>query len=312
VVERVSGRISEARFSSLGQYLKPRDLLVLNDTRVIPARLFGKFEDSDCGVEILLLKKISPCRWICLGKPLRRFKPGKKIIFSAKLWAGVVGRCGSQEAELQFNLEAAEFKQALGEVAVMPIPPYIRAGHGDEKDRSDYQTIFAKNDGSVAAPTASLHFTADLLQAIREQGVETCFLTLHVGSASFLPIFQDERSMLRPPGAEVFQASAALQEVLKSTRRQDGRVVAVGTTVVRALESFQAASEHFQETSLFIMPGYKFRYVDALVTNFHQPGTTHLLLVEALIGRDLLAKAYDFALHNSFRFLSYGDAMLIV
>ena len=206
----------------------------------------------------------------------------------------------------------------LHAVGHMPIPPYIRRGISDEQDRADYQTFFAANDGSIAAPTASLHFTPELFERIRARGAAVRFLTLHVGAASFLPLWHGDEDELRKPGAERFYYDPTVLTDCAAARARGGRVIAVGTTVVRALESHAAhahkggdKSATLLSTELFITPGYQFALVDALVTNFHQPRTTHLLLVESLLGRARLQRVYEYALAHDFRFLSYGDGMFI-
>lgn len=292
VVNR-SGELIEKVFYELDQLLTPKDLLVFNDTKVIKARYFGALE-SGAEVEIVLEKKLSDDKWIVFGSPMKKLKTGTIIIFSALMSAVVEEKNDSRTAVIRFI--------GKDEVGTMPIPPYIRNGRGDELDLKDYQSIFAKEEGSIAAPTASLHFTEDLLNRLKNKGVEFAFLTLHVGTSSIFPV-EDK------PGSERFSISDETIDLVEKTKNNGGRVIAVGTTTCRALESY---GSKVSETDLFIIPGYKFKYVDSLITNFHQPGTTHLLLVEALIGSKLLEKSYKYALDNEFRFLSYGDGMIII
>lgn len=311
VVDRASGSIHDSTFACIGEFLREHDRLVFNDTKVVPARLFGRL-DSPGGaqVELLLVDKLSESRWSCIGRPLKKVRSVGRVRFSDTLTAEVVPLDGPQDrVTVEFNTtESTHISMAIAQHGTMPIPPYIRGGHGDDQDERDYQSIFAKYAGSIAAPTASLHFTDELIFRLRgSPGIDLSTITLHVGTASFLPVVED--GAIKPPGAESFRiAPQVLQEIL-ATRGKGGRVVAVGTTSVRALESSSQTSEG--DTQLFIRPGYEFQVADLVVTNFHQPGTTHLLLVEALLGRDLLHAVYSHALAHEYRFLSYGDGMLI-
>jgi len=315
VVDRAAGGITHSRFASISEFLRPSDHLIFNNTKVIPARLFGTLNDvGGYAVEIVLLRSTAQDEWSAIGYPMRRIRTAARVCFSDQLSAEVLPSPSEDRLRLRFvtNSPRATF-DLIQEQGTMPIPPYIRDGRGDEQDRIDYQSIFAQHTGSVAAPTASLHFSDALMESIRSSvGCQVDTLTLHVGAASFQPIMVN--GVLRPPGEEHFHVPADVQERISNTKARGGRVVAVGTTVVRALESaargINGGAEG--ETSLFIQPGFDFKSVDALVTNFHQPATTHLLLVEALIGRDLLNRAYQTALSTEYRFLSYGDGMLIV
>jgi S-adenosylmethionine:tRNA ribosyltransferase-isomerase len=314
LVNRERGEILDKHFYDLPELLTSRDRLVFNDTRVIPARLFGTLEPGGQGVvEILLVEKISDSRWVCLGRPLRKIRAKGRVIFSPTLWCEVVPDSGALDrVTVEFHTESStHISMAIAEHGCMPIPPYIRGGKGDELDEIDYQTIFATHPGSVAAPTASLHFNDELMKRLKgESGCEVSRVTLHVGTASFLPVLDDDGQLVRP-GSERFHVSEETQRDVMTTKDAGGRVVAVGTTVVRALESVAQAPDG-GTTELFITPGHTFRCVDSLITNFHQPGTTHLLLVESLLGHELLEKVYRHALNNDYRFLSYGDGMFIV
>ena len=300
----------------LHRWLGRGDLLIFNNTRVLPARLFGRFEPGGGACELLLLRRVAPHVWRCMGRPLKKFRSGTSIALGGALQALVRSRCSDYEVELEFSALGQDADAALRSQGIMPIPPYIRTGHGDEQDREDYQTIFASAEGSVAAPTAGLHFSPELMEALTGAGVESAYLTLHVGAASFLSLLPDPQSSeLSPPGAEIYFPDPQLLARINAARAGGGRIIAVGTTTVRALESMfrsESQSTAAQETSLFITPGFEFRAVDAVITNFHQPYTTHLLLVEALMGRALLERSYRFALEHAFRFLSYGDGMLIL
>ena len=320
LVDREGGALSERQFKDLPNSVGAADLFVFNNTKVLPARLFGRF-DGGGGMEVLLVRRESDVRWICLGKPLKKFRDGRVLRFEHGLEARVLQRIGEQQVLLQFSTnEAASAEALLRKSGVMPIPPYIRGGVADQKDSSDYQTFFAEHEGSVAAPTASLHFTPELVRALKEKGCGIEFVTLHLGTASFLPLWnegQEPGQTLTPPGEERGFFDAAAYRRIVGHKERGGRVIAVGTSAVRLVESAVRLASVPEsgivevKTDLFIQPGFEFRVVDALVTNFHQPRTTHLLLVEAFMGRDLLSQSYDFALGNEFRFLSYGDGMFI-
>lgn len=319
-IDRSRGTVADHRFSDICSFLSKDDLLVFNDTRVIPARLLGVIDNpTRTPAELLLLEMVSPDTWYCLGRPLKKIRARGCVLLNDYLKAVVLpqgdetaGEVGDRALVRFETTDPDGIAAALSKHGLMPIPPYIRKGLSDEQDRTDYQSIFARHAGSVAAPTASLHFSPPLMEKIsRDVGCRVATVTLHVGSASFLPVIVDGE--LRPPGSERFEVPASVIEEVRSTRASGkGRVIAVGTTVVRALESACAAeSPGAASTELFIRPGFTFHAVDALVTNFHQPGTTHLLLVEALMGRDLLHRAYTHAVAGEYRFLSYGDGMII-
>ena len=316
VVNRKAQALSDSKFMNLPELLRAGDLIVFNDSKVIPARLFGEFETSGGKVELLLLEedKSDSSMWRALGKPMRKFSEGKRIRFAQDLIATILKREGENEALISFESASSDIPGLLKALGAMPIPPYIRGGISDEIDIKDYQTPFGKNEGSVAAPTASLHFSPQLMQALKDKGVSFEYLTLHLGTASFLPLTGSDEltENLKPPNSERISFSSELKEKIKVTRVNSGRVVAVGTSVVRALESIELDTIENDRTSLFIKPGHKFQNVDIAVTNFHQPGTSHLLLVEALLGRSLLEKSYRHALDNNYRFLSYGDGMVIL
>jgi len=311
VVDRATRSLDHHTFADIPRFLRPSDHLVFNDTKVIPARLFGRLEGADgYPVEVVLLREEATHEWSALGFPMRRIRESTRVHFNDRLEAVVLPSPTLDRLRLRFvSADASQTSSLIQEHGTMPIPPYIRDGRGDEQDRIDYQSIFAQHPGSVAAPTASLHFSPELMEQVRAVGCAIDTITLHVGTASFQPIMV--QGVLRPPGGEQFAVSDELLQSLDETKRRGGRVIAIGTTVVRALES-AAASGSSGETELFIQPGYRFSVVDALVTNFHQPRTTHLLLVEALLGGELLDTVYSSALRSDYRFLSYGDGMIIV
>lgn len=320
-IDRAAGTISESTFSALAEKLRADDLLVFNNSRVIPARLRGTIGTGGAACEVLLLRAVSETRWLAIGRPLRKFSGGVILEFDSEVRAAVIERVGTQEVLLDFSPSkgGALERAALERVGLMPIPPYIRGGLSDDKDREDYQSRFAAHDGSVAAPTASLHFTASLLDALKKKGIECEEVTLHVGTASFLPLWNEGEgeSELKKPGRERYLFGGDAQRRIFEAKRAGRRVIAVGTTVARALESIAQQGElprqgEWRESELFIEPGFRFAAIDGLITNFHQPRTTHLLLVQAIMGRELLERSYSYALQNGLRFLSYGDGMLIV
>ncbi len=317
VCDRKDGKVVESVFSNFEDFVSSKDLLIFNNTKVIPARFLGEIE-TGARVEILLIKKISQNLWEAIGKPFKKFKKGTIVTINKNLKLKIEDFLSDTKFLLAF-LE--EDEGTIFENGIMPIPPYIRKGISDEKDRIDYQTNFAKILGSIAAPTASLHFTKELLEKIDKKGVKREFITLHVGTPSFLPLWKEESkeddnmNISALPGEEFYIYSNDIIKKIADTKESGGKVIGVGTTVVRALESMalnkNGKDGEFFSTSLFISPGFEFKYIDTMVTNFHQPATSHILLVQAFMGRSLLKKSYDFALNNDFRFLSYGDGMII-
>ncbi len=319
VVSRENGVLREVCFTQLPELLGPQDVLVFNRSQVIPARLFGTLP-TGAQIEVLLLQEESSSEWICLAKPLRKLSPGMQLNFSEQLIAEVCGRAAESRVRLRFtNVDGATSQRSLIlEHGSMPIPPYIRDGRGDSQDVADYQPHFAAVQGSVAAPTASLHFTPELLERLGARGVGLEFVVLHVGLASVQPLSRPGQVGPPQPPPERYHYDGALLERLQAARRAGRRVIAVGTTVVRALESMvrsrsSLADEPIErEASIFIAPGFPFHIVDGMVTNFHQSGSSHLLLVEAFMGRKLLERSYHHALASGFRFLSYGDGMAVL
>lgn len=305
-------KMEHRTFTDLLDYLQPGDCLVLNDTRVLPARLFGVKEDTDAHVEVLLLKQVEGDEWECLTKPAKRIKEGTVVTFGeGKLKATCLASLDEGRRRFVFSYDGI-FNERLEELGSMPLPPYIRE---QLNDPSRYQTVYAKHNGSAAAPTAGLHFTEKLLEDIRNRGVHIAFITLHVGLGTFRPVKVDtieEHHM----HAEFYQMSKATAEVLNTTRSEGSRIIAVGTTVIRTLETMaQKGNGHFHEdsgwTDIFIFPGYTFRGVDAFITNFHLPKSTLIMLVSAFSGRHFLLEAYKTAVEEQYRFFSFGDAMFV-
>lgn len=309
-------RISDRRVSDLLDILRPGDRLVLNNTKVLPARLFGTRQRGEAvaKVEITLLEP-RPTGWRALAKPLRKVQPGEVIRFSDRLFATVAGK-SETDLLLTFDLTGADFDAALAEAGVMPLPPYIAAKRAaDDQDRTDYQTVFARHSGAVAAPTASLHFDETLLQALAAKGVEFTEVTLHVGAGTFLPV-KVEDVTTHKMHAEWGRVTAAAADEINATKRAGGRVIPVGTTALRLIESAADAGGTLHpwegETAIFIYPGYRFRVTDALMTNFHLPKSTLVMLVAALMGEDRIRRIYAHAIHEGYRFFSYGDSSLLI
>jgi S-adenosylmethionine:tRNA ribosyltransferase-isomerase len=308
-----SGRFENRQVADLPALLRPGDLLVFNDTKVIPARLVGRRDAAL--VEVTLYRDLGGGAWRAFAKGARRLRAGDCLVFADGFAADVVEKHPEGDVTLRFELEAEAFREALTRYGTMPLPPYIkRPRDGDPRDRSDYQTIFARTEGAVAAPTAGLHFTQALLEAMARNGIRWTMLTLHVGPGTFLPVkVADPRD--HPMHAEWGVLSAEAAERIAAARRGGGRVVAVGTTSLRLLESAAAENGDVRafagETRLFIMPGYRFRVIDLLLTNFHLPRSTLLMLVAALAGLERIKAAYAHAIASGYRFFSYGDACLI-
>ncbi len=297
----------------LPELLRPGDLLVFNNTRVIPARLFGG--RGAAGIEVTLHKFMAADRWRAFARPARKLKLGDIIAFDGGLSATVAEKGEGGEVELAFDRGGADLMAALTAVGRMPLPPYIKRPEGaDERDRTDYQTIFAAKDGAVAAPTAGLHFTAELLAAIEARDIARVAVTLHVGAGTFLPVKADDtRDHLMH--AEMGEVDSAAVAAVERTRVAGGRVVAVGTTSLRLLETATDDSRRIRpfsgDTNLFITPGYRFKAVDLLLTNFHLPRSTLFMLVSAFAGLDRMKAAYEHAKAAGYRFYSYGDCCLL-
>ena len=310
-LNKQNGKIEHKIFTNIIDYLNPGDTLVLNDTKVLPARLIGEKEDTKAIIEILLLKNVKDDIWECLTKPARRIKIGTIITFgNGLLKAECIKEAeeGIRHYKLIYNGILMEILDKLG---TMPLPPYI---HEKLKDQSRYQTVYAKEIGSAAAPTAGLHFTKDLLKKIEKKGVNICYITLHVGLGTFRPVSVknvEEHKM----HSEFYSMSQQTANILNKTKDAGGRIIAVGTTTTRTLESILLKEKKFKAcsgwTDIFIYPGFKFKAIDCLITNFHLPKSTLVMLVSALAGRENILNAYKIAVDNNYRFFSFGDAMFI-
>ena len=310
VVDRESGETTDRHFRDIIDYLKPGDALVVNETRVIPARLYG-VRPSGGACEILLLKQKGPKLWETLVRPGKKLRPGAEVIFGdGKMKAIIEETTEGGGRIVRFECEGT-FEAALDELGEMPLPPYI---HEKLQDRDRYQTVYAKNDGSAAAPTAGLHFTPELMDKIRAKGVEIIPVLLHVGLGTFRPVKAEDLSD-HEMHSEYYEISEESAEKIRKVKENGGRVIAVGTTSVRTLET--VGSKHggivadSGWTQIFIFPGYKWSVVDALITNFHLPGSTLIMLVSALMGREKTLAVYNEAVAKRYRFFSFGDAMFI-
>jgi S-adenosylmethionine:tRNA ribosyltransferase-isomerase len=308
-----AGGLLDRRIADLPELLRPGDLLVFNDTKVIPARLVGR--RGAATVEVTLAMEAGGGQWRAYVKGARRLRPGDHLIFAKDFAAEIVEKSPEGEVLLRFDREGEAFRAALAHYGAMPLPPYIkRARGGDPRDRADYQTMFARAEGAVAAPTAGLHFTPALLDRLAARGVGWVTVTLHVGPGTFLPVKTNDPRQHRMH-AERGIVEAATAARINAARVAGGRIVAVGTTSVRLIESATAESGEITpfdgDTRLFILPGYRFRVIDVLLTNFHLPRSTLLMLVAALAGLDRIKVAYAHAVAGRYRFFSYGDACLI-
>ncbi|KQY82523.1 MULTISPECIES: tRNA preQ1(34) S-adenosylmethionine ribosyltransferase-isomerase QueA [Paenibacillus] len=311
-LNKESGEVNHNTFPDIINFLQPGDTLVLNDTRVLPARLFGTKEDTGAKAEVLLLKNVEGDRWEALVKPGKKLKAGSVIVFGDELKA-VIDEEGEMGARmLTFSYEGI-FQEILDRLGEMPLPPYIKE---TLDDRERYQTVYAKHEGSAAAPTAGLHFTDELLDQIRAKGVNVTFITLHVGLGTFRPMSVDvvEDHVMHE---EYYSMSQETADLINETKQRGNRVFAVGTTSCRTLETVGSKFEQglLQESSgwtkIFIYPGYTFKVIDGMLTNFHLPKSTLVMLVSALAGREHIMHAYEEAIAQEYRFFSFGDAMLI-
>ena len=310
VLDKDTGEIVHRHFYELPDYLEPEDCLVINDSRVLPARLLG-CRSSGGSVELVLLRNLGEGKWECLSRPGRKTKPGTELSFGeGELTATVLDVIEGGNRIVQFNYEGI-FLEVLERLGKMPLPPYIKA---ELQDAERYQTVYSRELGSAAAPTAGLHFTQELLEKIRAKGVKVCPVTLHVGLGTFRPVKEEEIED-HEMHSEFCIIPEETAHIVTETKENGGRVIAVGTTSCRTLESFArengtlCASSGW--TNIFIYPGYRFRCVDALVTNFHLPESTLIMLVSALAGREHILNAYETAVREKYRFFSFGDAMFI-
>lgn len=311
VLDRESGEITHRHFYDLPEYLHPGDTLVLNDSRVLPARLYGHRVPTGGAVELLLLKDQGDGKWECLARPGRKLKPGAEVSFGdGELTATIAEDLQEGKKLVQFHYEGI-FLEILERLGKMPLPPYIKE---ELQNGERYQTVYSKVTGSAAAPTAGLHFTKELLQKIQDMGVSIAYVTLHVGLGTFRPVSAEEVTD-HHMHSEFCMISKETAELLNETHRRGGRIICVGTTSCRTLESFAKEDGTFEESSgwtgIFIYPGYRFKAMDALVTNFHLPESTLVMLVSAFAGREHILNAYNTAVQERYRFFSFGDAMLI-
>lgn len=311
VLDRKNKTIENKIFKDIIDYLEPGDCLVRNNTKVIPARLYGVKEETGANVEFLLLKRIEGDIWEVMVKPGKKLMPGAKVSFgNGLLKAEILEKFNDGNRRVKFEYDGI-FNEILNEIGLMPLPPYI---HEKLKDKDRYQTVYAKYEGSAAAPTAGLHFTDELFEKLKEKGVEVANVTLHVGIGTFRPV-KVENIEEHDMHSEHFYIKAEDAEKINKAKREGHRVIAVGTTSCRVLESIADENGYVKEvegdTSIFIYPGYKFKCLDALITNFHLPESTLIMLVSALAGKDFIMQAYEEAVKEKYKFFSFGDAMFI-
>ena len=310
VLDKKTGEIEHRHFRDILQYLKKGDCLVMNDSRVLPARLIGSRLSGGL-VELVLLRDLGDGCWECLSRPGRKTKPGTELTFGdGELTATVMSVADGGNRIVKFHFEGV-FLEKLEKLGKMPLPPYIKE---ELQDSERYQTVYSREFGSAAAPTAGLHFTKELLKEIEDMGVKTCFVTLHVGLGTFRPV-KAEKIEEHEMHSEFCVVPRETADIINETKKNGGRVIAVGTTSCRTLESFAQEDGTIKEssgwTNIFIYPGYKFKCIDALITNFHLPESTLIMLVSALAGRENVLHAYSVAVEQEYRFFSFGDAMFI-
>ena len=313
VVERDAGVFHHTQFSQIGKYLPDDALLVLNDTKVIPARLMGNKSGTGGKIELLLIREKEPDTWVVLAKPRRSLQIGTHVVFgNGALTAEVLEKPDDGHCIVHFDY-IGKFSDILTDVGMMPLPPYIRRPPNAE-DKVRYQSVYAATEGAIAAPTAGLHFTPELLEALKNRGIETAMLTLHVGPGTFQPV-KVENIVAHKMHAEYIHLAETEANRIRIAREAGRKIVAIGTTVVRSLETAGTTGTvqpYSGDSELFIYPGHRFNVVDALVTNFHLPKSTLLMLVSAFAGQALIQQAYQAAVQHNYRFYSYGDAMLIL
>ena len=312
VLDKITGEVEHRHFKDITEYLRPGDCLVINNTKVIPARLYGVKEGTEAKIEILLLKRKENDVWETLVKPGKKCKIGTKIVFGEGILTGeVVDIVEEGNRLIQFHYEGI-FEEILDRLGQMPLPPYITH---QLQDKNRYQTVYAKYDGSAAAPTAGLHFTPELLQQVRDMGVEIAEVTLHVGLGTFRPVKETD-VLKHHMHSEFYKIEQSEADKINKAKKEGHRVIAVGTTSTRTLESAADENGFLTEksgwTEIFIYPGYQFKVLDCLLTNFHLPESTLIMLVSALAGREHVLHAYEEAVKEQYRFFSFGDAMLIV
>lgn len=316
VVHRDTGTVEHKHFYDVLDYLNPGDCLVMNNSKVLPARLFGTKAETGAKIEFLLIKRLHDDVWETMVRPGKRLKPGDSVIFSEDFKADILdyGDDGTRIVEFHYT---GIFMERLEELGKMPLPPYIERESVIE-DKERYQTVYCKEEGSVAAPTAGLHFTEDLLQKAKDKGIRIAYVTLHVGIGTFRPVKCEniEEHQMHFEEYEITQENA---DIINETKASGGRIISVGTTSTRTLESAAVQKEDSyvveaksDSTGIFIYPGYEFKIIDSLITNFHLPKSTLLMLISALYNREEILKVYDIAVKEKYRFFSYGDAMLII
>ena len=311
VLDKITGEVEHRHFKDITEYLRPGDCLVINNTQVIPARLYGVKDGTETKIEILLLKRKENDIWETLVKPGKKCKIGTKIVFGEGILTGeVVDIVEEGNRLIQFHYEGI-FEEILDRLGQMPLPPYITH---QLQDKNRYQTVYAKYDGSAAAPTAGLHFTPELLQQVRDMGVEIAEVTLHVGLGTFRPVKETD-VLKHHMHSEFYKIEQSEADKINKAKKEGHRVIAVGTTSTRTLESAADENGFLTEksgwTEIFIYPGYQFKVIDALITNFHLPESTLVMLVSALAGREHVLAAYETAVEEKYRFFSFGDAMFI-
>lgn len=311
ILDRKTGKIEHEVFHNIINYLNKDDILVLNDTKVIPARIIGEKTDTKAVIELLLLKNIEDDIWECLAKPAKRVKIGTTISFGNGELKAVCTEIGEEGIRHFKFVYTGIFYEILDKLGSMPLPPYIKE---KLEDKNRYQTVYAKNEGSAAAPTAGLHFTKELLSKIEEKGVKICYVTLHVGLGTFRPVNVEDVTTHKMH-SEFYSMTKDVADILNNAKRQGKRIVSVGTTTTRTLETIMKKYRHFEEcsgwTDIFIYPGYKFEAIDAQITNFHLPKSTLIMLVSAFATKDIILNAYKEAVKNNYRFFSFGDSMFI-
>jgi len=310
IMDKNTGNIEHKKFYNISDYFKPGDVLVLNDTKVLPARLIGKKKETGANIEILLLKNIEGDLWECLARPGKRLHIGTEIEFSDDLKSIVVDKKEDGIVIIDFKYNGI-FLEIIEKLGLMPLPPYI---HENLKEQDRYQTVYAKYIGSAAAPTAGLHFTKELLKALEDKGVIICYVTLHVGLGTFRPVEVDN-ILEHHMHSEYYEMTKEVADILNYAKKENRNIYSVGTTSTRVLETVMNKYNEFREcngnTDIFIYPGYNFLAINGLITNFHLPKSTLLMLVSALSKREFILNAYEEAKLNDYRFFSFGDAMFI-
>tara|TARA_B100000686_G_C16627931_1_gene882947 strand:+ start:38 stop:985 length:948 start_codon:yes stop_codon:yes gene_type:complete len=314
VVHKDTGEIEHKKFYNITDYMRKNDLLVLNNTKVFPARLFATKDRTDAKVEVFLLRELSSDLWEVMVKPARKVRIGNKLVFTPGLICDVIDNTVSGGRVVRFEYEGDDFDKMIDRIGISPLPPYIKRD-ADTADKKRYQTVYASERGAVAAPTAGLHFTDGLLKKAMQKGIKVENITLHIGLGTFRPV-QVEDLNRHQMDSEYFEVSPTTSMAINQARKRHRKIIAVGTSTVRALETI--AISGFQVTpkrgwtDKFIYPPYEYKMVDKMITNFHTPQSTLLMMVSAFAGRKLIKKAYLEAKRNDYRFLSYGDAMIII